>query len=147
MTFPITKEKVIKKEEAKKENISSNNIPAGTKILVVEDDKTCQMVIKAQLKALGIEVTIVTNGQEALEKLEQEDYAIILTDVVMKVMDGHELARRIRKQGKNIPIIGTTGNADSASKDECLDAGMNDVLPKPYRPKALYDKIYKYLDM
>jgi CheY-like chemotaxis protein len=104
-------------------------------ILLVEDNVINQMVTRKSLQKFGFELTIVNNGQEALDALSKASYHLILMDCEMPVMDGFEATRRIRSSGtpyQNIPIIAMTANAMSGDREQCLKAGMNDYVPKPF---------------
>jgi CheY-like chemotaxis protein len=93
------------------------------------------MVTRKSLQKFGFELTIVNNGQEALDALSKASYHLILMDCEMPVMDGFEATRRIRSSGtpyQNIPIIAMTANAMSGDREQCLKAGMNDYVPKPF---------------
>ncbi|MEW6759825.1 MAG: response regulator [Pseudomonadota bacterium] len=107
---------------------------AAVDILVAEDNTINQKVIKQLLRHLGYRADVVANGLEALEALERQDYQIILMDMQMPEMDGLEATRRLRQRfrGANAPyIIAMTANAMPGDRERCLEAGMNDYVPKP----------------
>jgi CheY-like chemotaxis protein len=86
------------------------------------------------------------NGQEALERLEQAGvtaFDVVLMDVQMPVMDGHEAARRIREMAPGLPIIGLTAHALAEEREKCLAAGMVDCLTKPIEIQSLVNIIRK----
>ena len=104
------------------------------RVLIAEDNKVNQLVIKKLLKKVGIEPTLAINGQEALDLLDAQDFDLILMDVRMPVMDGLEATKRIRARNDEkatIPIIALTADADSNSARKCLEAGMDRHLGKP----------------
>ncbi|MCK5918113.1 MAG: response regulator [Cocleimonas sp.] len=140
-------EKEIFEEEYKrlnKENNSQlNNL--NTQVLLVEDNRTNQMIAAKPLEKIGCKVTIANNGVESLDALKHYNFDIILMDCQMPIMDGFEASRNIRKSGNNIPIIALTANAQEEDKKFCLQAGMNDFMSKPFEPKTLYQKILNYL--
>ncbi len=111
------------------------------RILVAEDNIVNQMVIKAMLEKMGCAVTIADNGKLAVEKYNKERPDIVLMDMSMPEMDGAEATREIRKlQNKediSAPIIGVTAHALREDRQRCLDAGMDDYLPKPVKEDAL----------
>ena len=117
-------------------------------ILVVEDNKLNQMVMRKILNsAANINFAISNNGQEAIEKLKQNPYDLILMDLQMPIMDGYEATQIIRSGGvgnrlKNIPIIAVTADALPETKKRVLDLGMNDYLTKPVGKDLLFEKIY-----
>ncbi|WP_054453564.1 MULTISPECIES: response regulator [Pseudoalteromonas] len=103
-------------------------------ILVVEDNTTNQVLVKAFLEKLNHDVTLADNGQVALDKLNDQQYDLILMDMMMPIMDGITATKIIRnKLGLNIPIFALTANASNQDKVTCLDAGMDKVLTKPIR--------------
>ena len=103
-------------------------------ILVAEDNTINQKVIRQLLRHLGYRADVVANGLEVLEALERQDYPVILMDMQMPEMDGLEATRRLRGRfrGASAPyIIAMTANALPGDRERCLDAGMNDYVPKP----------------
>lgn len=121
----------------------------GELILLVEDNVTNQILAKAILEDLGYQVHVVANGVEALEALSRVEYALILMDGQMPVMDGFETTRRIRaseqKTSLHIPIIAMTANASEEDRKLCLEAGMDDFLAKPFKSAELHRKVEKWL--
>lgn len=105
-------------------------------ILLVEDNITNQMVIKAQLGNLGHEVEIAANGQLGFDAWKAGKFDLILADCHMPVLDGFEMTRKIRSfetsdTRKRTPIIAITANALAGESDRCREAGMDDYLSKP----------------
>jgi CheY-like chemotaxis protein len=100
-------------------------------VLVVEDDEVNAQAARTLLERLGCQVDWVVNGAEAIVRFRQETYDLILMDSQMPVMDGFEATARIRGMplGRVTPIVGTTAGI---GRPECLAAGMNDVMPKPF---------------
>ncbi len=119
------------------------------KVLLVEDNPTNQIVASIELKELQLEVAFSSNGQEALEALKKDDYAIIFMDCQMPVMDGYDCTRQIRKQeaktGKHIPIVAMTANAMEGDREKCIAAGMDDYITKPFDPEVLKKLVGKML--
>jgi CheY-like chemotaxis protein len=105
-------------------------------VLVVEDDEVSLQAARMGLERLGCQVDVALNGAEAIELFGRKTYDLILMDWQMPVMDGFEATARIRKmpQGTVTPIVGTTR---SLGRPECLAAGMNDVIPKPFVRESL----------
>lgn len=117
-------------------------------LLLVEDNAMNQKVAVYQLNAMGYAVDIASNGAEALEKLAQRKYALILMDCQMPVLDGYETTRRIRRlQGEraHTPIIAMTANAMAGDREQCLEAGMDDYLTKPLLRSQLAAMLEHYL--
>jgi CheY-like chemotaxis protein/two-component sensor histidine kinase len=106
--------------------------------LVVEDNPGNRMVLTTMLHRLGYKADTAVNGQEALDRLAERAYDLVLMDLQMPVMDGLEATRRIRRQYGNSPyIIAVTANVMEGDERVCLEAGMNDFLPKPVRGRHL----------
>lgn len=114
------------------------------KILVAEDNKVNQMVIRETLSKLGHEVHLVGSGKAALEALHEESYPLVLMDLQMPEMDGLEATQLIRRQlGEGPWIVALTANAFTEDKERCLQAGMNDYLSKPVRREELEQAIQR----
>lgn len=105
--------------------------PLGLSILVAEDNPINQATLQHQLEQLGCEVTLSSDGAEALMFWGLSSYDVVLTDVNMPRMNGYELARELRAMGATIPIIGVTANAMREEEERCLAAGMTSWLVKP----------------
>ncbi len=122
---------------------------AGVKVLVAEDNTVNQLVISSMLTKLGCTVVMASNGAEAVDIFEREPPAIVLTDISMPVMDGVEASKRIReiqsRLGVMVPIVGVTAHAMADDRQRCIDAGMDDHLPKPVKPGPLRDLLSRWL--
>ncbi|GAA5824652.1 hypothetical protein JCM11251_005289 [Rhodosporidiobolus azoricus] len=131
-------------------------------VLVAEDNLVNQKVLLRQLKGQGFEVTLVSDGKQALDALVEDDrrtrqaksseerynaIRVVLCDIEMPVMDGLEFARQLREREKNgqfsrkLPACAVTGNAREEKKAECIAAGFDDVATKPYRLGELLQQI------
>ena len=132
---------------------SSSTVPVQTvpslDVLVAEDNEVNQIVFTQILQTTGWLFQIVRNGAEAVEAWQANDPALILMDVSMPVMNGHQATRRIReleeRTGTHTPIIGVTAHALESDRDLCFQAGMDDYLSKPISPEALEDKIRTWI--
>ncbi|AVH39788.1 hybrid sensor histidine kinase/response regulator [Pseudomonas monteilii] len=109
------------------------------RILLVEDNPVNQLVAQGMLAKLGCQVQLATQGAEALEMLEQDEFDLVLMDCNMPVMDGYEASRRIRQSGRwpHLPIVALTANAMPEERERCRAAGMSDYLAKPFRREEL----------
>ena len=110
------------------------------RLLVAEDNATNQLVVRSVLAKFGLTADYVGNGIEALEAVRQRPYDLILMDVHMPDMDGLEATRAIRSFGDErarIPIIALTANAFAHDVENCIAAGMNGHLGKPFRKEEL----------
>ncbi len=124
----------------------SQNIPVlqPIRILVAEDNRVNQKVIRGILEHQGHFVQIVENGQEALEAATTKDFNLILMDMQMPVVDGLEGTRRIIEAGVTTPIIALTANEMEDDIRRCREAGMIDHIGKPIRPFALFSTLATY---
>jgi CheY-like chemotaxis protein len=115
---------------------------AGLRLLFAEDNPDNQTVMQMLFEKLGYRVTIVNNGQEAIDRLARQNFDAVIMDCQMPVMDGYEATRRIRsgqEPGVNsgVKIIALTAHALPGERQKCLTAGMDDYLAKPVRLSAV----------
>jgi len=129
------------------ENELKNIDLAGLKVLLVEDNKINQLVASTLLQKQGVKVTIVNNGQEALDSALYggDVYDAVLMDLHMPVMDGREATRALRQKfnRSQLPIIALTANALASERASCIELGMNDYLTKPIVPVDLFRAIHE----
>jgi signal transduction histidine kinase/CheY-like chemotaxis protein len=118
-----------------------------SRILVVEDNKTNQFVMRKILQNIGCAFEIAENGQEAIDTLERERFDLIFMDCQMPVLDGLEATRIIRQCGKqysSIPIVALTASAVEGDEQTCRDAGMDGYLAKPVRIQQIKSAIGRF---
>ncbi len=117
-------------------------------ILLVEDNPTNQLVAVEILTTAGISPDKAENGLEAIEMIQRKDYDAVLMDIQMPQMDGFEATRIIRKELKKecLPVIAMTAHAMREDRINCLDAGMNDFVPKPIEHKKLFAVLRKNIE-
>ena len=118
------------------------------KILLVEDNPLNQKVVTFHLKKKNYDVIAADNGREAINVFKNGGIDLILMDIMLPEMNGFETTQAIREHelslGINkIPIIALTANTLDNDKEKCLNAGMDDYLPKPFTPNDLYRVIDK----
>jgi CheY-like chemotaxis protein len=118
----------------------------GLRILLVEDNELNQQLAQELLSSVaGAEVTMAGNGLIAMETLRNASFDLVLMDVQMPVMSGHDATRCIRAEiSDSIPIIAMTANAMRSDREHCLAAGMNDYVSKPFDPAELFTKLAKW---
>lgn len=122
----------------------------GGRVLVVEDNPVNQEVVLAMLGLLGYRAEAVADGRQALAALAQQDYDLVLMDCCMPVMDGFaataELRRRESADGsRRLPVIALTANVIKGFREQCLAAGMDDYLGKPFNSKQLGAVLARWL--
>ncbi|HCL4026707.1 TPA: response regulator [Pseudomonas aeruginosa] len=122
-------------------------VAAGQEILLVEDNPVNQTVIEAMLRSLGYRVTLVADGIQAVRSAERQRYDAILMDCRLPVLDGYSATREIRAQenGRRVPIIALTANALQGDRENCLQAGMNDYLAKPFKRAELQRILQRWI--
>jgi signal transduction histidine kinase/ActR/RegA family two-component response regulator len=142
-SFPLTDELI--SEELEKPHEEMAKQLDGVPILVVEDNPFNIMVARSLLEQSGAQVDIAGNGVEALEKVAPGKYQLILMDLNMPVMDGFEATRELRKRGEKLPIIALTASLPAEVEKEVKDAGLSDIVVKPFNPDELFRVILPYV--
>ncbi len=119
----------------------------GAHILLVEDNQLNQEVASELLREAGFIVDLAGNGESAVRKVKEAAYDLVLMDMQMPVMDGITATREIRKlpQFAQLPVVAMTANAMEGDRQRCLDAGMNDHIPKPVEPDDLWRVLQKWV--
>ena len=119
----------------------------GSRILLVEDNELNQQLATELLRQRNFAVDVAPNGQEALNVLRRQSYDLVLMDVQMPVMDGYEATRFLRRlpQFKELPIIAMTANALHTDREQALEVGMNDHIPKPIELQLLLSKLLQWI--
>lgn len=144
--FDLTFKKVLHEEvdQAVQEEMDTNII-AGKKVLLVEDNQMNIMVAEKFLKKWELRTEVAHNGEEAVEKMQNNAYDVVLMDLQMPVMDGYKATRKIREFDEKTPIIALTASALLKVRQEVMAAGMNDYITKPFDPNELRRKIAVYI--
>jgi putative two-component system response regulator len=112
-------------------------------ILVVDDLEMNREMLGRRLKQLGHEVTMAESGRDALSELGRASFDLVMLDLMMPEMDGHEVLRRIKADVKNVylPVIMVSANDDMDNVVRCIEAGAEDYLPKPFNPVLLRARV------
>lgn len=120
------------------------------RILVAEDNKANQLVIREMFKRVGLSIDIAENGKHAVSMVQEYQYDLIFMDISMPEMDGMEACQAIRhledEHTANLPIIALTAHSLAGDKEKFLASGMDDYLSKPLRLSQLIEKINLFLN-
>lgn len=140
-------EEIVLSQKREADTVEEKKIWAN--ILVVEDNKVNQMMAKAVLEKWGVTVFVADNGEEAVKRVQKENFDLILMDCQMPVMDGYDATVKIKslyKEGElSVPIIALTAQTLKEDRQKCLAAGMDNFLGKPVSPIKLYNMLCLYL--
>jgi two-component system, sensor histidine kinase and response regulator len=122
----------------------------GCRVLLVEDNDINQQIAREMLAAAGLQVDIAANGRIALEKLfaaEPDAYQLVLMDIQMPEMGGHDATRRIRAEHRyaDLPIVAMTAHAMEEEREACTRSGMQDLITKPIIPDDFYQTLTHWL--
>lgn len=116
----------------------------GMKILLVEDSPDNQVLINMYLSKVGASVTIASNGAEGVKRALAEDFDVVLMDIQMPVLDGHDATKKLRSTNYSKPIIALTAHAMKAEQDKCFASGFSEFLTKPIEKKRLINLLLGY---
>ncbi len=129
-----------------KDKISKNEKQRlSGKVLVAEDNKSNQKLIKLMLNKMGIWPIIVEDGQKAVKIHKNDKFDLIIMDIMMPKMNGYDAAEEIRKTDTDIPIVAITANVMKGDAEKCFNAGCTEYLSKPIKHAELYKILEKYL--
>jgi CheY-like chemotaxis protein len=126
--------------------MKSRSSLAGKHILLVEDNEINQMLVKYNLSTSGADIDICETGVEALARLHQKNYDVILMDIHMPEMDGIQTTVIIRNEMKlQTPILAMTALAIDSEVEKCMNVGMNGSVPKPFTMESLKAALAKFV--
>ena len=138
---------VVQKTESDRNYLSSELsegvVISGMKVLVAEDNPTNRKVIEMLLRKLKVEVSVVDDGQQLLDCIDNFAPDLVLMDCHMPIMDGFEATRALRQRGLNTPIYALTAGVSTEERIECANIGMNEVLTKPVTLQSLKAALQK----
>ena len=123
------------------------SVCAGAHVLLAEDEPLNRDLAKGLLESFGVRVDLAEDGRQAVERVSQVDYDMVLMDVQMPTMNGIDAARAIRllKSGATLPIVALTANAFEEDRRRCHDAGMDDYITKPFTQDQLLSAVARWL--
>ncbi|OKH68342.1 hypothetical protein EB72_01140 [Mycobacterium sp. SWH-M1] len=131
-------------------DVHDDRTGAPKTVLVVDDNATNQVLIEAQLRKLGYQCDIASDGAEALKLIETRHFDVVLMDCSMPVMDGYEATRRLRARerqtGRHLPVLALTASASGSNRAACERAGMDGFLTKPIHLDHLEREIGRIVD-
>ena len=147
LTLPAKKiTDTVSMQNTNNEYNSGNFNWSGRKILVAEDESMNYMLIEEMLSETNVHLTWANDGQKACKEfLQNPNYDLILMDIKMPNMDGHEACIEIRKNNKTIPIIAQTAYAMNGDKELCMKIGFSAYLTKPFNRPELFQLIDSYM--
>jgi signal transduction histidine kinase/CheY-like chemotaxis protein len=144
----ISQQSTVNRYEAPQQALKDSHVsslPVSGHVLVAEDAKANQMLVRILLQKMGLQVTIVEDGQQAVDRVRSETFDLILMDMQMPVMNGYEAAREIKTMGISTPIIAITAHAMKGDEEKCFDAGCDGYLAKPIEKSKLVEVLQKYI--
>lgn len=146
LSFDIPQNIGEKEENLAIEKIHKLLVFKQSKILILEDNLINQEILKGYLGEYHtLKLEFKENGEEGLKELKNENYDIIMSDIVMPVMDGIEFCTNFRKIDKSTPLIAMTASDREEEVNNLLKIGFNSVIPKPYKKEDLIQGLMKYL--
>ena len=134
-------------DQIKSEGKKMEKTQYSGRVLVAEDVKGNQILIKTILSKMGLEVTIAPDGKEALDEVCRQEYDLVLMDIQMPKMNGYEATQAIRHKGMTIPVVALTANVMKGDREKCLSIGCDDYLAKPIDQRELRRVLDAYVPL
>lgn len=148
VSFEIEFSKGTKDDIPEKKSVNShvtNNFLNGKTILITDDNQMNRLLASTILKNHGADIVEATNGEEAIQIVKTENPDLVLMDIQMPVMNGYDATRALRNMGCQIPVIALTANAVRGENENCINAGMNDYMAKPFKEEDFLKIISSWL--
>jgi two-component system sensor histidine kinase/response regulator len=132
-----------------KQNMKNSKLETQYQVLVVEDNKTNQIIAKSILEEVGIKVSLAENGEEGVNyfKLHSKEIDLILMDLHMPILNGYEATQSIRQIDSKVPIVAMTADAIAGVEEKCRRVGITSYISKPYEPDEFIHTIIKLLEV
>lgn len=147
LELPLGLEEAVERLQAELLPTNSHSLQ-GVRLLLAEDNEVNVMVVTEYLNEWGVQYDVASDGQQAVHFVEQNKYDLVLMDLQMPILDGYQATSAIRalkgEQYKQLPIIAFTASARFDYKQRVVEAGITDLLGKPFRPEGLYKLIAHY---
>ena len=112
-------------------------------ILVADDDPDMRNIISFKLGREGFEVTVVSDGEEALAAIEQNDYQLLILDIMMPVLDGLQVLKQVRESNRSLSVIILSAKGQEKDVVQGLNLGADDYISKPFRPAELIARVHR----
>ncbi|MBB5285700.1 PAS domain S-box-containing protein [Rhabdobacter roseus] len=142
--FRVLDESDLERRDTQRPANGGARLSSSLRILAAEDNTLNQKLLTALFERMGITITLVSNGLEALECLRKKEFDIVLMDLQMPDMDGYTAIRQIRNSLElSVPIITMTAHAMIGEREECLRIGANDYISKPFKESELVATILR----
>lgn len=116
------------------------------RVLIVDDEKNIRLTLSQALEAPGLDIATAVNGEEALARLAEKRFGLILLDLKMPGMDGMEVLRRVRQAGPDVKVIIITAHGSIESAVEAMKLGAVDFIQKPFAPAEIRELVTRVLD-
>ena len=116
------------------------------KILIVDDVADNRLLVTYYLNKLGLKLYQAGNGVEALDMISKQDFDLILLDIQMPLMDGHQVMEKLKSTGYQVPVIAITAHAMKEEKDRCLAAGFSGYITKPIERAKLIQQVQEKIE-
>lgn len=142
VSFKIENNHVKEQKTDLKKNIHLSDLS----VLIVDDNNVNIIVLKKLLESIHVKADTAENGKIALEKVEKNKYQLIFMDIHMPEMDGFEATKLIRRQNKEVIIIGLSANVTTKAINKAMVCGMNNYLPKPFEKDLLYKMLIQHFN-
>jgi len=146
-TAKFMKEGTLPQEHHKPVKTSSEAVSNHVSVLLVDDNIINQKIMARLLEAEGFQITLASNGREAIDMIENQTFDIVLMDMQMPELSGIDTTKILREEMgmTDLPIIALTANVMKEDMDTCIEAGMNDFLSKPIDAENVKRVIFKWL--